>query len=874
MDQPTRQPRAPEIPSGLRLGLRLWISASLIGASAGLLPLAIGVSLGGIFGEFQEVVSDRAMLRAIICSVLLFAGWSGSLLWLILPLKRVMDQRGRGDAVTKQAADSAFIRVVRLPYQLSFLSFALWTAFAVLLGAYVLADISWSLRWVPMSMFLLLGVAVNVPQVYVHRRILLWPLAWLRQSFPQLAQRELPDRRTIGSKLGIGFACTLLFALGLAFVANFIHVERARFEDRVLILNQTRGFAADMLREQSASGLTDPEQLLRRTLSGLEVGEGGGVLIVNQSTDAVVLNNSGIDVDDRMLDAARRGLEGFGEDYRHGVTFVSFDTAQEGIETAGQGPYLVALAAPHAEDMQFVIQALIIMLLLLAASVIVAYLISSDLAIPLRTLVRRAARIADGRLDVDIDVVSDDEIGELSAQTRQTVLGLRRMVGNLKDVVDQLAGAADDIGGVTLETNEASARQLTESEQTAQAIGSLRRTTNEIVSQVAALNDSIDMTSSAGFELAATARVVGETAGLLKSETDAIGGHTRKLETSLGAFGRAIGSLSGASDDTRNAVMTIDRSIGEVGAFARNSEKFSEGVLERAQEGRDAVAQTIEGIKRINETVGEAAQIVRELGSRNVKVGQILDVINTVADQTNLLSFNAAIIAAQAGEHGQSFAVVSEEIRKLAEQTSASTGEIAALIADIQRESSRAVAAIERGTQEVSRGTELAAGAEAALNQITQSAEESLRRVQGMVEAVDEEQHQSTVLMEIVGQLQKTVTEFVQTESEQRSAGDAIVGAMNSLQELSQRVSRSANEQRKAAEEVSRGISEVQEGMESVVRAIQEEALETEKIERASGRIRDLADSQTSRAERLERVSARLGSQADALRREMEEFSL
>ncbi|MCB0221836.1 MAG: hypothetical protein KDH09_19215 [Chrysiogenetes bacterium] len=864
-----------EVVGSHRLIARLWVSATLIGCTASLLPLAIGASLGGVFGDFGTLISSQAIFRGFLAAAAFFVFWTASLYYLFLPLKYVLDLPPEQLATQEHAASRAFVRAFRLPYLLGVSSFCLWAIFGTVLGTYVLADISWRLRWVPMVMFVLLGVAVNVPQIYVHRRLLSSVIGYLQQTCAALADREPPDRRTIGTKLGVGFATTQIFALGLAFMANFIHVERARFEDRIELLGNARQFVAGVLKEQAGSGFeNDSLAQMRQVMGNLKLGEGGGALVLHKLTGEVIFNNTTVKPDDAVRVAVADGLGEFGEDYRHGVTFVTLDTSQIGLEFDGRGPYLISLVAPHSEDIQFIVQALIILLLLLGSSIGIAYLISNDLAMPLRALVRRSAKIADGRLDTEIAVISDDEVGELATQTRQTVLGLRRMVGNLKSVVDELAGAAEDIGHATQETNEASTRQLTESEQTARAIAKLRLTTEEIVSQVGALNDSIDTTSSAGFELASTARMVRETAGLLESETTAIGGHTRKLEGSLGAFARAIGSLHGASDETRNAVTKIDRSIGEVGAFARNSEKFSEGVLGRAQEGREAVLQTIEGINRINETVGEAAQIVRELGSRNVKVGQILDVINTVADQTNLLSFNAAIIAAQAGEHGQSFAVVSEEIRKLAEQTSASTGEIASLIADIQRESSRAVSAIERGTAEVSRGTELAAGAEAALNQITESAEESLRRVQGLVEAVDEEQRQSQVLLEVVDQLQEMVAEFVRTESDQRSAGDAIVGAMKSLQELSRRVSRSADEQRKAAEEVSRGISEVQHAMESVITAIQDEAIETEKIERASDRIRKLAESQSAKAGELEKVSARLGDQAEALHREMDGFTL
>ena len=861
-------------PGSLRLIARLFAVSSLIALVAAIIPVMIAVTLGGLFGDFASVLSDQAITRGLIVGIGLVVGGAVPYWLLFFPIKEALDlpeERTRGE---EKVTARAFVRTFRLPYQLSFVSLGLWLSYALLTGTWVLVDVSWQLRWVPMAVFVFVGAAVHMPQLYIHRRMMRPVVDYLQARSPTLAHRQLPDRRTIGMKLGVGFATTQIFALGLAFIANFMHVERVRFEDRVESMKQRRHFIGARMVARESEGEMGMLDALVAMLDEVKVGHGGGVILIRKSTGEVVHNNAGVSVDPIIRAAIGKGLETFGEDYRSGVTYVTLDTGALNLRLDGNGPYLLALAAPHAPDAGFILQAIIILFVLLGASIVVSYLISNDLSVPLRALVRRAAKIADGRLDTDVPVTADDEVGELASQTRQTVIGLRRMVGNLKAAIEELAAAAEGIGHTTQETTAASNRQLNESEQTAKAIAKLRLTTEEIVAQVGALNDSIDTTSSAGFELASTARMVRETAGLLETETTAIGGSTRKLEGSLAVFGRAIGALQGASEETRSAVGKIDQSIGEVGAFARNSEKFSEGVLTRAREGKTAVLQTIEGINRINETVGEAADIVRDLGARNLKVGQILDVINTVADQTNLLSFNAAIIAAQAGEHGQSFAVVSEEIRKLAEQTSASTGEIAALIADIQRESTRAVKAIEAGTREVKRGTDVAAGAESALNQITESAEESLRKVQGIVEAVDEEQRQSQVLLEVIEKLQEMVAEFVRTESDQRSAGDAIVGAMKSLQDLSRRVSRSADEQRKAAEEVSRGISEVQHAMESVVTAIQDEAIETEKIERASDRIRKLAESQTAQAVELEKVSARLGSQAEDLRKEIDGFQL
>jgi methyl-accepting chemotaxis protein len=123
-------------------------------------------------------------------------------------------------------------------------------------------------------------------------------------------------------------------------------------------------------------------------------------------------------------------------------------------------------------------------------------------------------------------------------------------------------------------------------------------------------------------------------------------------------------------------------------------------------------------MERIAEVVVQAAKTVQKLGAGSDKIGEIVQVIDEIADQTNLLALNAAIEAARAGEHGRGFAVVADEVRKLAERTTKATKEIAAMIKQIQLDTSGAVESINKGTEEVEKGKELAGKAGKSLEEI------------------------------------------------------------------------------------------------------------------------------------------------------------
>jgi methyl-accepting chemotaxis protein len=143
---------------------------------------------------------------------------------------------------------------------------------------------------------------------------------------------------------------------------------------------------------------------------------------------------------------------------------------------------------------------------------------------------------------------------------------------------------------------------------------------------------------------------------------------------------------------------------------------------------------------------------VSTLGKKSEEIGQIIKVINDIADQTNLLALNAAIEAARAGEHGRGFAVVADEVRKLAERTTKATEEVSSSIREIQTETVHAVQQIEAGAGRVAKGVNLANSAGQALGRITQSSEGLSGMVQSIAAAADQ---QSSAASEIAGAVER-----------------------------------------------------------------------------------------------------------------------
>lgn len=210
----------------------------------------------------------------------------------------------------------------------------------------------------------------------------------------------------------------------------------------------------------------------------------------------------------------------------------------------------------------------------------------------------------------------------------------------------------------------------------------------------------------------------------------------------------SITEVSLGAEKQLNAVNETSASVQEMSAgiqhMLENAKivvKSSEKTASSASEGSEAIEKTIQQMVNIERTVIGSADMVTNLGERSKEIGQIVDTISGIAAQTNLLALNAAIEAARAGEQGRGFAVVADEVRKLAEQSQEASKQIAMLISGIQQDTQKAVLSINEGTQQVKLGTEVAETAGQAFNEITTL----INHVSSQIEEISEEIQQMAV---------------------------------------------------------------------------------------------------------------------------------
>jgi twitching motility protein PilJ len=217
--------------------------------------------------------------------------------------------------------------------------------------------------------------------------------------------------------------------------------------------------------------------------------------------------------------------------------------------------------------------------------------------------------------------------------------------------------------------------------------------------------------------------------------------------------------------DASEAVNAMSHTTQRMSENAEAATQTSVKATQAAVKGGAAVAETIKGMQRIRATVQSTGKKIKGLGERSLEIGAIIEVINEIATQTNLLALNAAIEAARAGEQGRGFAVVADEVRKLAERAARATKDITGLIKGIQVETSEAVTVMEEGTREVEEGTKLADQAGAALREIEQIVKQSATLMSDITRAAaDQVKSTESVVhtMDNISQLTQETTHGVQ----------------------------------------------------------------------------------------------------------------
>ncbi|SDF83327.1 methyl-accepting chemotaxis protein [Sporomusa acidovorans] len=332
----------------------------------------------------------------------------------------------------------------------------------------------------------------------------------------------------------------------------------------------------------------------------------------------------------------------------------------------------------------------------------------------------------------------------------------------LKAVVANVQGISQ--GDLTVQTVN-----LTSDDEVGQLVQAVNRMTDNLRQVIASVAQAADHLVASSEQLTASAEQSAQASTQVAASITEIASGAEKQSKDI--------------DDTSATIEQMAASIQRTATSSHTVSNTTSKTADAAQEGLGAIGSAIEQMDCIERTVAMSAKVVTKLGERSKEIGQIVDTISGIAGQTNLLALNAAIEAARAGEQGKGFAVVAEEVRKLAEQSQEAAKQIAGLISEIQLETDNAVIAMNDGTKEVKKGTDVVTSAGQSFDNIAQLVTEVSEQIKEvsitMQEMASNSQHMVVEVKNIDTISKKAIghTQTVLAATEEQSASMEEIAA-------------------------------------------------------------------------------------------------
>jgi methyl-accepting chemotaxis protein len=520
-----------------------------------------------------------------------------------------------------------------------------------------------------------------------------------------------------------------------------------------------------------------------------------------------------------------------------GPHVLKFGKLRDGSIIALQVPWAAYANIPAQITFYTLLVSVLTTLVFSAASVILA----RDVTVPLRELSTLSRELAQGNFEVAPRVFADDEVGELADSFGETRQNLRRLLGRVGGSGTTITSGVRVITGGTESLLVRSKDQTELTESSSMALENVRGGISGVLGAADGVSDLTQDASSRALELQASAEEVARSMDYLFQSVEKTSSSTTEMNATMVEMSKRTEVLAGIGDEVLSFVAEMDSTVMELRSTSQATAEIAQQVRVDAEAGGAAVNRTVEGITESHEVAMSTAKTIDALQSSVGQITQILSVIEEVANRTNLLSLNAAIIAAQAGEHGAGFTVVADEIRELAERTRGSTKEIGSIIKAVQSGSKQAVAKMHEGVALVESNVRLAQEAAASLSKIVGSATQSYEMATRISRALEEQSQASRNLHEVTSRMSDHIAEINRATTEQARGTQLLAQESERVRDIAAQVKNATEEQSSAGKGITTALERIAEDARAMRDLLERQLEETDRIADASRVMLDIA---------------------------------
>jgi len=518
--------------------------------------------------------------------------------------------------------------------------------------------------------------------------------------------------------------------------------------------------------------------------------------------------------------------------------------------------------------------AVAVMFFVIGLIALFSYFITTSITRPLKSCVDFAKAMAGGRLDARLEVRGGGEAADLAHAMNTMAQNLHSMVARISSASEVLTSIDNNLENAARQVVSSAQMQEKSVLEASQAVMQINDSVHEVYDGIDKLSASATDTSASSLEMSATIEEIAMGAEKLGEAVEEVSSSIIEMASSIKEIGKNIVNLLDASTTTASSIAEMDATIRQVEKNAMDSASISESVRSDAEIGKNAVLEAISGMQAIRDSSQITSEVVETLSLRVNDIGTILSVIDEVAEQTNLLALNAAIIAAQAGEHGKGFAVVADEIRELAERTSSSTREIAAVIKGVQEETRRAVDAISQAEESIAAGEKLSQRSGTALEKIVSGVERAGIQVSEIAKATVEQARGSQSIREAMENVEDMVESIANSSREHSRGTDMISAAVERMKDLTIHVRTSTREQSRASSLIARSAEDVTAMVDQIREACRLQVDSSTQISKSVNNIEGATVANSHATKVMNASVTDLTHQIDLLEKEMAGFKI